>query len=489
MALVYDEQMEVLASRMLAVALKDRQQRLSLMSTFSKDLFRNENYIIYTVLLQLREENIVPDSNFLNIYLHRNRDIILKDNGRFIDKSLFDSSNDFLDEVIAETIKALEQLWGTEVTDELIENLPLDKRTFKELYKSSACADILETTQLILKDSYKIGRTTLSGADDSAKYFTEEMTKISSLVSDDKQIVFDIREVDSDDLTSSPIKVGDFGDLACLNTYFGGFYTSMFYSVMAPTKGGKSKFCYRSVHNVAVQNGNNTLMWTAEGGRFKAKAELRAIHYVYYWEQVMQTPLTEDMIIDSSKILKGKYPNERVREMEEESKLDLENNENYGQIKFIDIELRINDYKSILEQNIEKYNPSLVVVDYLQYMLPAPDGVYAKMSKNERIGQSYIETLSLIKKHNVAFLTPAQMKQEAIKDLSAGKELDTRTLGGESSEIVRTPDFNIALYGTPEDIRNGHMKLLSIPSREAEPFPPQNIGVALGHSYYYSDED
>lgn len=489
MALVYDEQMEVLATKILTVAFKNKHERLQLMSTFSRELFRNENYLLYSVLLQLREENIVPDQDFLNIYLHRNKDLILKDNGNYIDKSLFDSTNDFLDEVIASTIRTLTDIRGTEVTDLDLEELPLNKKKFKELYKSSACSEVLETTNLILKDSYKIGRTILAGVDDSSKYFMEEMTKINSLVSDDQQIIFDIRDVDNSDNQSSPIKVGEFGDLQCLNKYFGGFYTSMFYSVMAPTKGGKSKFCYRSVHNVSVLNGNSVLMWSAEGGRFKAKAELRAIHYVYYWEQVMETPLTEDMILDSSQILKGKYPNERVREMEEESKLDLDNNENYGSIKFIDAPLRIDNYLIILSQYIEELKPALVVVDYLQYMSPATEGVYAKMSKSERIGQAYIETLSLIKHHNVAFLTPAQMKQEAIKELSAGKDLDTRTLGGESAEIVRTPDYNIALYGTPEDIRNGHMKLLSIPSRESEPFPPQSIGVSLGYSYFYSDEE
>lgn len=488
MTLVYDEQMEVLANRILTVALKDKQERLKLMSTFSKDLFRNENYLIYSVLNQLREENIVPDGEFLNIYLHRNKDFILKDNGKYIDKSLFDSSNDFLDEVIASTINSLKEYQETEIDDLTIENLPLDKRKFKELYKSSATSELMETTQLILKDSIKIGKKVLSGSDDAVEYFINENAKINTLISDEKQVLFDIRDIDNDS-QDRPIKIGDFGDLACLNTYFEGYYTGMFYSVMAPTKGGKSKFCYRSLHNVAVLYGNNTLMWAAEGGRFKAKAELRAIHYVYYWETVMGESLTEDLILDASAILKGKYPSEKVKEMEEESKLDLDNNENYGRIFIIDDGIDVSEYVNTLKTYIEAVNPALVIVDYLQYVSASNVGIYAKMSKNERIGYAYTETLSLIKRYNVAFLTPAQMKQDAIKELASGRELDTRTLGGESAEIVRTPDYNIALYGTPEDIRNGHMKLLSIPSREAQPFPDQSIGVALGYCYYYSDEE
>lgn len=482
---VYDEQMEVLADKIMAGVVQDKEERLAVMSTFSRELFRNENYVLYTVLQNFREQNLVPDADFLDIYLHRNQDIVLKDNGRFIDRSLFDTENDLIDEVIASTIKSLNSYKDIKVDDDYKNTLQLDKQKFKQMYKTNAFSEINENMTLIMKDSIKIGRKVYSGVDDAQQYYEEQSAEVNALVSEESKDLYYLQEVKLQDKQDSPRLIGDFGDLTFLNEQFDGMYSGMFYSVMAPTKGGKSKFCYRQIHNVAIRSGNPVLMWPAEGGKEKAKAELRAIHFVYYWEHIMGKNLTEDGYVEASDILKGRYPSQEIQDMEKESNLDLNNNPEYGDIAFIEERLKSDRYMSIIRKSIDKVQPALLVVDYLQLMLPPDSGPLAKQSKNERIGQAYAELLSLTKEKNIAFLTPAQMKQDAIQDLAAGKDVDTRVLGGESSEIVRTPDYNIALYGTPEDIQNNSMTLLSIPSREAKPFGKHPIGAQLGYSYYF----
>ena len=60
-----------------------------------------------------------------------------------------------------------------------------------------------------------------------------------------------------------------------------------------------------------------------------------------------------------------------------------------------------------------------------------------------------------------------------------GQGHEFRTAGGESSEIIRTPDVNIALYATIDDLERKEMTIKSIPSRLAEPHPDIRIYADL----------
>ena len=483
----YSERLEQLSDTLIAVALKDKAQRMHLMTEFSPELFKNENFLIYKVMSNFREQHLVPDAEFLNIYLHNNLSVILDEPN--IDKNLFASSDgEIADEVIASTIDKLEDLKGYDITEEVIDLLPNNKQTFKEIYKTQTIDQLIEEMTIILKDGLKVGRKTLHGPQDANDYYSKGMERVNSLVSTGEQEIYDYNEIELGSTEDRPQNIGSFGDLERLNEQFGGgIFTGMFYSVMAPTKGGKSKFCFRTAHNVWVLHGNNIAFWPAEGGRKKCKAELRAIHFVYYWETLRGQDLG-GKTIDASNILFGNYESEELKEMEHESNADLENNPNYGTLTIIEKQLRNDSYMLTLEMIVEKHQPSMFFVDYLQLIEGAHTGPLATISKSERIGTAYQATLSFIKRKNIAFMTPAQMKQESIKELSKGQESDTRVMGGETSEIIRTPDFNIALYATPEDIENGTMTLKSIPSREAKPFSDYEIGVHLGYDYFYDVE-
>lgn len=487
MSLSYDDKMEQISDKLIAAAVRDKQQRLDLLADFSPSLFKNENFLIYTILSRFKEQNLVPNGEFINIHLHQNTPLILDESN--VDKSLFSETDaDVVDEVIASTIEKLEE-YNTETVDEdFLSEIPNDKQIFKELYKTKALDEVMETTNIILKDGLKQGHTLIQGPDAARDYFATKTAEIDSLVGNQGKESYAIQEVDLREGQMAHDKIGDFGALRKLDEVFDGVRAGMFYSVMAPPKSGKSKLAFNLLHNVAVKHGNNVMMWPYEGGKEKATAEIRAIHFVYYWEEKRGIDLGTDMFVPAKDILYDTYKTQEQREMEEESNDDLFNNTEYGQIIFIEAPLKADTYIAKLESEIDKNKPKMIVVDYLQLIGGASTGPLARQSKSERISQAYIETLALIKRKNVAFFSPAQMKQEAVKELSQGKESDTRVMGGESSEVIRTSDYNIALYGTPEDIRNGVETIKSIPSREAQPFPDLEIGIQLGYSYFYDIE-
>ena len=62
--------------------------------------------------------------------------------------------------------------------------------------------------------------------------------------------------------------------------------------------------------------------------------------------------------------------------------------------------------------------------------------------------------------------------------------VETRDIAGASYEVVKTPDINIALVGSVEDINMGHLKLVSMPSRNSAPFAPVDLSVDFGACNY-----
>ena len=129
-----------------------------------------------------------------------------------------------------------------------------------------------------------------------------------------------------------------------------------------------------------------------------------------------------------------------------------------------------------LETAVKMNGAKAVLIDYLQLIEWETKG----MTKTQAIGQAYQKCLAFCKRNNVALISPSQMTQEFLKEMATardGSNKETRTVGGESSEVIRTPDINIALYGTVEDIRNGTLKVLSVPSRMCAPFPAFDIYV------------
>lgn len=479
----YVERMEELSDTIIAVALTSKADRLQLLADFDTEIFANENYLIYRIMNNFQDRDIQLNQEFTELFLSRNKHIILNSNR--VDKSLFsETDGDIVEEVIASTVEKLEDLQRIDVTEEVIKNIETTKQTYKEIYKTKEIDNIIETMTVILKDGLKVGRTTLFGPDDANDYYVQSMLKVTTITGEEGKDEYTLHEVNALGDNALPTKIGDFGELKTLNTHWGGgLFSSMFYNVMAPTKGGKSKFLFRTSHNIAVVHGNNVLIWPYEGGIKKAFAELRAIHYMYYWETKMGKELGQDTALASNAIYFGNYPTETVKAMEIESKNDLLNNPDYGKIHLIDKSLVEDTYINTLKSKIEKHKIKFVGIDYLQLIQSAARPIAS--NKAERVGTAYQGTLALIKELDVAFMSPAQMKQESIKELSQGKDTDTRVLGGETSEIVRTPDFNLAFYATPEDIRNGTMEIMGIPSREAEPLPKTQIGINLAYDLFF----
>lgn len=453
-----------------------------LFSQVPPTVFRNEDYILSTVFRNFKE--IVPDEEFLKIYLTRNVKLI-KDSSRYIDEAVYNDLDDNSElGYVAGVIKHYNRLMTLPPLS--IDDFKLNLEKYKQEYSNFELNQAYSRAKMVLYDGEQFGRKFYQGYDDSVALVKKTVADIDSVLNSttgDGFIDSRVMGIDDTDAHAKPELLGDFDLVKELNEELTGYYTGMFYNIMAPTKGGKSKWCARTMHTI-MMNGHNVSVWAHEGGYEAWWAQMRAIHYEYMYirnksdgERV--APVSQAMI------LYDRYPSPEVKELEAASRLDLFTNPNYGVMNMIDRPFKVETFIDEIETSVQLNNSKAVCIDYLQLI-----GWDSKnLSKPQAISRAYQELLAYCKKRNVMVISPAQFTQDFLREMSSTKEgtsHETRVAGGESSEIVRTPDVNIALYASTEDLQRGEMTIMSIPSRMSEPFPNIRIGVNLGTCVFSS---
>lgn len=486
-----EERLAQLSDKILSSVIRtdgvSKTNRQVLYGCLTPRVFRDENYILYKVLYNFKDRGIVPDEGFLKLYLMRNEHIIL-DSSEFIDMNAY---KDLDDSVTVSYAMAVIKQYNRLLTMPILSfeefNLTLEK--YKIEYMNTEMGKAYTEAKIILQDGMKVGREMKTGYVDSVAYVKKAIAGIESVVDTTTGAGFVDASVAglTDDDEYTPEYIGNFGLLNELNKHLGGIYSSYFYSILAPTKGGKSKFTTRMIHNIVVENGNPVVVWAHEGGWKAWLAQLRAVHFDWLYNRNEPDITKHKLGVTQDTILKNNFPSEAIRQLEDASRVDLFTNPDYGNIQCIDRPFKEETFIDEIETAVQLNGAKAVLVDYLQLITTDITGT----SKPQMLGRAYQKALAYAKKRNIAFISPAQMTQEFMNEMAKSKDgssHELRTSGGETSEVVRTPDINIALYGSIEDIRAGSMRILSIPSRLCSPFPDFDIYCNLGTCQFASLE-
>lgn len=449
-------------------------------------LFRDENYVIYSVLYSYRSKlkRFTLDEEFLRLFLNRNRGMLNKSK-QYIDINAYGEIDGSVElGYIGGVVKHFTRLCGMEelTVDQFEQNIEKYLIEFKAIEADK----IYTTARIILTDGMKFGRKYYFGFEDSLSYTKTKMAELEGLIETNQGTGFVtmnevLREEKAEE--KKPIKVGDFGRIEALNDVYGGIYTSMFYQVLAPPKAGKTKFCARICHTAIVKYGINVTVWAQEGGMNAWTDQMRAIHFDYTYNTGKD--ITEKKYgVTQEAITHDNFPNAELKELELSSKQDLESNLNYGTVHYIDRPFVVETFLDDLDTSVKENNSKLVIVDYLQLI-----GSATGMNERERVAQAYRDALVYCKNNNIAFLSPGQFKQEVINDLLSKNDTsgsDMRTAGGSSSEVFRTPDVIITLWASTQDLANNTMKILSTPARMSKTFPEIECVTDLGTCQFIS---
>lgn len=457
-------------------------RRRDLFSTVNPSLFKDENYVIFQVLYSIRDRDFVPDAEFMTMYLTHNRKMLLKADGVHIDISAYGEVDDDLATGYASgVVKHFVRLLGKKQISEEDYNLTFGK--YETEYKSIQ-------TEKLLYDAVEVlntGSKKESGFEDASNKVKRGLSDIEGVVDRSQGSGFlSFRDVVSEESRSiKPHKIGDFQLLEELNEAYGGIYSSMLYTVLAPPKAGKSKFCARIAHTVAVEYGNNVSIWAPEGGPVTWAAQLRAIHFDHTFNSTGEG--RKSFGVSQGSILMGDWANESIKKNERASLEDLMSNPEYGRFDFIDRPFRLESFLEDIETSVKSNHSSLVVIDYMQLLSSSRN-----LSKQEILKTAYPQLLEFAKKYNVAVISPAQYSQEIVKQMAkpgGANGVDLRTAGGESSEIVRSSDYMFALWASAEDIKHHRTRLESIPNRFASPIDPIEMYVEFDSCTFASRKD
>lgn len=488
--LTLEEKSKRLSDKIIACLFQEDEvglySRNTLFSSMKPEVFRNENFVLYSILYHYRDriKNVNIDREFIELYLDGNKDLIDKSRS-FVDVHAYgEVDGSEIVGYIVGVLKHYNRLKGFETMTKQDFDLVLEK--YMVVFKQLEAQKVYVDATIILQDGKKIGRKNYIGFDDSYNYTRRRLAEIEGLIDRNQGSGFTSMKdiiLNQKDADVKNDKIADFGKLTKLNEYYGGIYSRTFYEVLAPSKGGKSKFCARVCHTATVVYGNNVSVWAVEGGNEAWTAQMRAIHFDYCYNEGVSYKekkygVCQDMI------LKGTYPDNEIRDLESTSALDLAVNTEYGNIDFIDRPFNVETFLDDIDASVKANNSKLLIVDYLQLMQTS-----GNKTERERVADAYKMLLGYCRKSNIAVLTPAQYKQVSIDSFSNSKatdDLEVRTAGGVSAEVFRTPDIIISLWASTADLRNKRMKILSVPSRLAIPFPPIDCYADLGPCQFIS---
>jgi hypothetical protein len=448
-----------------------KQEMLTIFNTPA--VFKNEWYVFF--ILTKDFPKVVPHADFIRLYLQTNRAIFQKNPHVEMANYRVGDTDPYV-EFVNSCLALFEDCTKRTVDDaEYYRSLEMHKME----YINRQAVQILEESVTILSEGVTYGNKTMSGYSDMRENEKGKFLKLDNMMAKaDRRGVVTYGYTDEDEEEDNRIKIVTKFGVELLDEAIGGIYEGDMVSLLAPAKGCKSRFATHVLHNALI-TGTSIAMWSVENGYKGWEYLVRARHFNWFYNSKV-TDATQKRIIDSDMIRKGEMSPELL-EMELASWTDLKCNSNYGRIASIDEDMDEDNFTEVLDNATNEVGAKLVCLDYLQLV----SGGNKNMSKNERIGEAYKKTLQFCKKKKVGGIFPAQLKQTVVGDIQKVSpedliNMELRDSAGESYEVIKTPDVNLALYGTVEDIRNGSMKLISIPSRNSAPFEPIDLYVDAG---------
>lgn len=356
---------------------------------------------------------------------------------------------------------------------------------YKMNYITEKSVSILEECTNILANGIRVKGKDVVGYSDMRTHLKNGF-KILDDMNESKErkglITYGINDVEDAELEQESIKLVCPYGIESLDKHVGGIWEGEMVSLLAPAKGGKSRMATYILHN-AVVHGVNVIMWSIENGYKGWEALIRARHFDYFYNRNLSDGSTRKWVNDDH-IRKGSLDPE-TKKIELASWTDLKSNHTYGKISSIDEDFDVDTFIEVLDNAVKATGAKLVCIDYLQLVQAT-----SSISKHDRVAAAYQKTLQYLKANKIAGIFPAQLKQTFTG--SMGKmniddmiNMELRDAAGESYEVIKTPDVNIALYANVEELKQGKMTLLSIPSRNHKPFEPIHLNCELGSCTYY----
>lgn len=449
------------------------------------EILRGEDWAIWRGIESMKRAGFVPDSRFLVKFLAKNRKLIDEGDARgYINLKRYDPvAGDNITGFIAAVVARYDRL-KSEHQNDTLQQYRTAVEDYRLSFSNNEFSRVLAEAGEISGDGLKKGRKFLQGVEDATLYIRSEMAKVEGLLNKNQGTGFiNMEDVSvNTDSQIQPFQICLWG-IPSLDAATNGIMSGRLMNVLAPPKSGKTKFVSRVAYN-AMRNGVNVSIFPVEGGVVGFKAQLRAIHFDSYYNA--GAAVTERKLgVDQGTIMDDTFADNSTRQLEQISLQDLETNEEYGHVQFVDKPFLLETLIDDLTQTVRQNNSSLVIIDYMQLIHSSNPN----KGNTEALTEIYPQLLQFCRHNNVTIISPIQYRQEDIRQLTKGKsgDIDLRAAAGGSSEIIRSSDFSMGLWGTPEDLKNNLLQIIAIPSRFGKVFDNIKLHIDLGTCRFEED--
>ena len=457
-------------------------RRQEYLKTFPDPKVFEDEFYVFAVLVK-DYPKLKLSKTFVENFLKTNRPILEKSSNINMQKFKMSSDEDPFVEFVS----------SCKATHDELQKMPVNNGDFMEaleMYKMNYINErsltALEESAQILSEGIRKRGKDLVGYNDMRNHLTNSFKSLDELMDKKERkgvITYGINDMDDAEREKEAVKLISPYGIEELDKHTGGIWEGEMISLLAPAKGGKSRMSTFILHN-AVVHGTNILMWSIENGYKGWEALIRARHFEYFYTQHI-TDTKQHFGVNDDQIRKGSLaPN--VKDIELASWTDLKSNHTYGKITSLDEDFDIDTFIEVIDNAVKMNDIKLICVDYLQLVQGS-----GRASKQERVAEAYQKMLQYLKANKIAGIFPGQLKQTATGSLSKMDAADIvntelRDAAGESYEVIKTPDVNLALYANVEELKQGRMRILSIPSRNHKQFDPIELNCDLGSCTFTS---
>lgn len=459
-------QLEYYENQLMAYLVSDFDAYRMQMLRLKPDFFRNENFILFTMLQKVASERgLSIDSDYLKVYLQSHKSDIALDTHRVEFDTFATDGMSGIDGALVSTVAVFDEYQSSGYIKE--KSFDDAFARFKNVFARLEFNDVLQTATTGLSHPIRHYRKTYVGVDGMLEFVSRKVNDLKSLTSDENSYsMVDSSEVDFDEEDGkTPTLLAEFEHIPTLNKVMKGLRTNTLVTMVAPEKGMKTKFAVRVSHSVMLR-GHNVCFWGKEGGALKVRSELRAVHFDYYYNVQRGKNYTA---ISAQDIMMGTLEPE-MKELEKFSRMDLFRNNKYGKLFTPDYPFEYENLETVIREAGEDKGCKFMAIDYVQIM-------DSRQYNDDRviIEKAYSKLESLKGVLDMCIWCPAQMSTEAVQAFGNGQHRELRNITAKSAEPTKAADVNLLLYVNDEMSKKNVARLHGLPSRYFGDFEPIDV--------------
>lgn len=459
-------QLEYYENQMMAYLVSDFDSYRTQMLRLKPDFFRNENYILFSMLQKISSERgLSIDSDYLKVYLQSHKHEIALDTNRIEFDSFEADGLSGIDGALVSTVAVFDMYQSSGYIKE--KSFDDTFMRFKNVFARLEFTDVLQQATTGLSFPIRSYRKRYVGLDGMLEFLGRKINDLKSLTSEENSYsMIDSSEIDFEEEDGkTPTLLTELEFIPTLNKAMKGIRTNTLVTSVAPEKGMKTKFAVRVSHSVLLK-GHNICFWGKEGGSLKVRSELRAVHFDYYYNVLHGKNYAK---ISAQDIMMGTLEPE-LKELEKFSRMDLFRNNKYGKVFTPDYPFAYENLETVVREAGEDKNCRFMVIDYVQIM-------DSNEYRDDRviIEKAYSKLESLKGVLDMCIWCPAQMSTEAVQAFGNGQHRELRNITAKSSEPTKSADVNILVYVNDDMSKKNVAKIFGLPSRYFGDFEPINV--------------